>query len=116
MDAVPGAIGCCAAVAAVWWSWFYPARWVGESWYGTVASRVFLYLIPSFAFLCLLVAVQSMLGALGVPMPGELFDPLAVVLFVVLLVGILGTLGVPIPAPWAPRWMRRRRREDRAAR
>ncbi|MGO1440783.1 MAG: hypothetical protein ACTHVY_11910 [Brevibacterium yomogidense] len=116
MEAVPGAIGVCAAVAAVWWSWFYPAYWVGESWYGTWTSRVFLYLIPSFAVLGLLVAAQSMLTALGVPLPGEVFDPLAVGLFVLLLVGFLGTLGVPLPAPWAPRWMRRRRREDRAAR
>lgn len=116
MDAVPGAIGVCAAVAAVWWSWFYPARWVEENWYGTGISRVFLYLIPSLAALGLLVAVQSMLTALGAPLPGAVFDPLAIVLFVLLLVGILGTLGVPIPAPWAPRWMRQRRRQDTAAR
>lgn len=116
MEALPGAFGVCAAVAAVWWSWYYPARWVGASWYGTWTSRVFLYLIPSFALLCLLVAAQSMLTALSAPLPGAVFDPLAIVLFVLLLVGILGTLGVPIPAPWAPRWMRQRRREDRAAR
>lgn len=116
MDAVPSAIGVCASIAAVWWSWFYPARWVGGGWYGTWASRVFLYLIPSFSFLCLLVASQSMLSALGAPLPGAVFDAFAVVLFALLLVGILGTVGVPIPAPWAPRWMRRRRRDDRAAR
>ncbi|NUL44812.1 hypothetical protein F7P69_06345 [Cellulosimicrobium funkei] len=74
-----------------------------------MVSRVFLYLIPSFALLGFWVAASSFLDAVGLPMPAGMFDGGAVVLFVGLLLGIAGTAGVPLPAPWAPAWMRERR-------
>lgn len=109
MDFLPGLAGMALALACLWWSWYYPARLVDSGWYGTLMSRLFLYLIPAFALLGLWVATSSFLDGLGLPMPAGLFDTGAVVFFLVLLLGIAGAAGVPWPAPWAPAWMRERR-------
>ncbi|MFC4370931.1 hypothetical protein [Citricoccus nitrophenolicus] len=104
-----GLAGMALALACLWWSWYYPARLVDADWYGTWMSRLFLYLIPSFALLGLWVAIDSFLDGIGLPMPAGLFDGGAVLLFLTLLLGIAGAAGVPWPAPWAPAWMRERR-------
>lgn len=109
MGFLAGLAGMALALACLWWSWYYPARLVDADWYGTWMSRLFLYLIPSFALLGLWVATSSFLDAVGQPMPAGLFDGGAVVLFLGLLLGMAGTAGVPLPAPWAPAWMRERR-------
>jgi hypothetical protein len=113
MEFLLGLVGIVLSAACLWWSWYYPARMVTESWYGTFASRLFLYLVPAMSLLWLFVALDSFLGGLGAPLPDPVFDTGAVVLFLGLLLSIAGTVGVPLPAPWAPAWMKARRHRDR---
>lgn len=116
MGVIPGLLAMLAGAGALWWSWFYPARIVGPSWYGSFASRIFLYLIPPFALLLIWVGIGETAQGLGWPLPEGIADAGSVLLFLLLVAGILGTLGVPLPAPWAPARMRERRKRQRAER
>ncbi|MCT1685928.1 hypothetical protein [Pseudoglutamicibacter cumminsii] len=87
-----------------------------DSWYQDVWSISSLYAFPYGSLIVGSAAALGLFAQLNIPedIAFWLYEIPLVLVFLIGVIGFLGAMGIPLPYPFTPKWVLKKRKEDRA--
>lgn len=87
-----------------------------DSWYQDVWSISSLYAFPYGSLIVGSAAALGLFAQLNIPedIAFWLYEIPLVLVFLIGVIGFLGAMGIPLPYPFTPKWVVKKRKEDRA--
>lgn len=87
-----------------------------DSWYQDVWSISSLYAFPYGSLVVGSAAALGLFAQLNIPedIAFWLYEIPLVLVFLIGVIGFLGAMGIPLPYPFTPKWVLKKRKEERA--
>ncbi|MDK6275539.1 hypothetical protein CJ193_001445 [Pseudoglutamicibacter albus] len=87
-----------------------------DSWYQDVWSISSLYAFPYGSLIVGSAAALGLFAQLNIPedIAFWLYEIPLVLVFLIGVIGFLGAMGIPLPYPFTPKWVLKKRKEERA--